>query len=71
MAEFILECKCKQMQMYWKWAKGTPNRKHWVIRCKNCNAYVETVKKEKAIEMWNSWDMFHPNKIHTELKEQK
>ena len=65
MAEFILQCKCGQMEMYQKYIKGTPNVKHWIIRCKNCNAYVETKKKEKAISMWNCWDMFHENKIHS------
>ena len=48
MAEFVLQCKCGQMEMYQKYIKGTPNVKHWVIRCKNCNAYVETKKKETA-----------------------
>lgn len=71
MAEFLLECKCGQMQMYQKYIKGSPNIKHWVIECKNCNAKVETVKQDKAIEMWNSWDFYHENKIHTQSKEQK
>lgn len=64
MAEFLLECKCKQYRMYQTWVKGCANRKHWVIECKNCNARVETRKKDKAIEMWNSWDFYHDNKIH-------
>lgn len=71
MAEFLLKCKCGQMKMYQKYIKGTPNVKHWFIVCKNCNAFVETKKKERAIEMWNSWDFYHENKIHTHLKEQK
>ena len=65
MAEFVLQCKCGQMEMYQKYIKGVANVKHWVIRCKNCNAYVETKKKEKAISMWNCWDMYHENKIHS------
>lgn len=68
MAEFILKCKCGQMRMYQKYIKGVANRKHWIIRCDNCGAYVETLKKEKAIEKWNCWDMFHNNKIHNNDK---
>lgn len=66
MAEFFIECKCKQYRMYQKYINGSANIKHWVIECKNCNAKVETVKKEKAIEMWNCWDFYHKNKIHTQ-----
>lgn len=69
MADFLLECKCGQMKMYQKYIKGTPNRKHWFIVCKNCNAFVECREKERAIEMWNSWDFYHENKIHTHSNE--
>ena len=65
MADFVLQCKCGQMKMYQKYVKGIANVKHWVIRCNNCNAYVETKDKEKAISMWNCWDMYHKNKIHS------
>ena len=64
MAEFVLKCKCGQMKMYQKYIKGVPNVKPWVVECKNCGAHIETKKKEKAIELWNTWDLFHENKIH-------
>lgn len=67
MAEFLLKCKCGQMQMYQKYIKGIPNKKHWFIVCKNCNVFVETKTKEKAIDVWNTWDLYHENKIHSSL----
>lgn len=67
MAEFILNCKCGQWEIYQTWVRGCANRKHWVIRCKNCNAHVRAKKKERAIELWNEWDIFHKDKIHTSL----
>lgn len=64
MAEFILNCKCGQWEMFQTFVKGVANKKHWVIQCKNCNARVETNRKERAIELWNIYDLFHENKIH-------
>lgn len=54
MAEILLKCKCGKMQMYQKYIKGIPNRKHWFIVCKNCNIFVETREKERAIDLWNT-----------------
>lgn len=71
MADFLLECKCGQMRMYQKYIKGTPNVKHWFIVCKNCGGFVETKKKERAIELWNSWDFFHESKIHTHSEKER
>ena len=65
MAEFLLKCKCGQMQMYQKSIKGIPFTKHWFIVCKNCNAFVEARTKERAIDLWNTWDFYHKNKIHS------
>ena len=70
MAEFLLKCKCGQMRMYQKYIKGVSNKKHWIIECKNCNAMVETVKYEKAVDLWNTWDFYHENKIHSEVQDE-
>lgn len=69
MAEFLLSCKCGQMKIYHPFIENHLGKKRWVIKCLNCNAYVESDKREKAIEKWNNWDLFHENKIHTEMKD--
>ena len=59
MAEFLLKCKCGQMRMYKSYIRNL-----WIIKCNNCGAHVSAPKKEKAIELWNTWDFYHENKIH-------
>ena len=50
----IKSCACGKYEIYQHYIRGSANVKHWIIRCKNCNLFVETKKKEKAIAIWNS-----------------
>ena len=61
-------CSCGTTVMYQKYIKGTPNRKHWFIKC-NCGKFVECRKKEKAIEMYNNFDNYNKMKGYAGLYE--
>lgn len=66
MAEFLLPCKCKYKLPELGFNKTNEKRNRWTyyIKCSNCNVCVESDTPEKAIEKWNTWDLFHENKIH-------